>query len=168
VDERPFDQVPAVDPENLTSVEAAEELAGFDVLRPTFLPEGYELTRVAWVDSAVRLVYGSKSSPNSALLIFIRRNTEGQAEPCLECPAGTIEDVQIGPWPGRYWRGAFNMGLGAAVQPTPTPIWEPDAQAWHLVWNTDALWFSMSYLSSGDDGGEMNKETIVKIAESLK
>jgi hypothetical protein len=91
-----------------------------------------------------------------------------QAEPCFECPSGTVEEAQIGPWQGWYWRGVFNMGEGTNVQPTPTPIWEADARDWHLVWNTDKLWFSMFYISSSDEGGEMNKETMVKIAESLK
>lgn len=168
VEERPLDQVPPVDPEYLTSVEAAEELAGFDIPAPTLLPEGYELKRVAWADNTVRLVYGPRNSTDYALLVFMGSIANYQSGPCLECPPGAVEDVQIGPWQGWYMRGAFNMGAGSNVQPTPTPVWEPDALHWGLAWNTDTLWVSMSYISSSGYGGEMNKETMVKIAESMK
>jgi hypothetical protein len=168
VGERPFDQVPPLDPEYLTSVEAAEELAGFDIPVPTILPAGYELKRVAWADNVARLFYGPKNSTEYTLLIFMGPIANSQSGPCLECPPGAVEDVQIGPWQGWYMRGTFNMGPGSNVNPTPTPVWEPDARHWSLNWNTDTLWFSMSYFSSGDYGGEMNKETMVKIAESLK
>jgi hypothetical protein len=168
VDERPFDQIPPVDPEYLTSVEAAEELAGFDIPAPTLLPQGYELKRVVWADNTARLIYGPKNSTEYTLLIFMGPIANSQVDPCSECPPGTVEDVQIGPWKGWYMRGAFNMGLGSNIDPTPTPVWEPDARHWGLDWNTDTLWFSMSYFSSSDYGGEMNKETMIKIAESLK
>lgn len=168
VDERPFDQIPPVDPEYLTSVEAAEELAGFDIPAPTLLPVGYELKRVVWADNTARLIYGPKNSTEYTLLIFMGPIANSQVGPCSECPPGTVEDVQIGPWKGWYMRGAFNMGLGSNVDPTPTPVWEPDARHWGLDWNTDTLWFSMSYFSSSNYGGEMNKETMIKIAESLK
>jgi hypothetical protein len=168
IDERPFDQVPPVDPEYLTSVEAAEELAGFDVLAPMLLPEGHELKRAAWRDNVVHLLYGPKNSTEYALMISMGPMANSQVGPCSECPAGAVEEVKVGPWQGWYLRGAFNMGAGSNVDPTPTPRWEPDARHWSLQWNTDTLWFSMSYFSSSDDGGEMNKETIIKIAESLK
>jgi hypothetical protein len=168
VDERPLDQAPPVDPEYLTSVEAAEELAGFDLPAPTLLPKGYELKRVVWAENTARLIYGPKNSSEYTLLIFMGPIGSFQSGPCLECPPGAVEDVRVGPWPGWYMRGAFNMGAGANVDPTPTPVWEPDALHWGLSWNTDTLWFSMSYFSSNDYGGEMNKETMVKIAESLK
>ena len=168
VEERPFGQTPSVDPEYLSSIEAAEELAGFDIPAPTLLPVGYELKRVAWADQTVRLIYGPKNSTEYRLLIFMGPIANSQNGPCLECPPGAVEDVQIGPWQGWYLHGAFNMGAGSNVDPTPTPVWEPDARNWGLSWNTDTLWFSMSYFSSSDYGGEMNKETMVKIAESMK
>jgi hypothetical protein len=167
-DERPIDQVPPVDPEYLTSVEAAEKLAGFEIPTPALLPEGYQLKRVAWADNTVRLIYGPGSSTQYTLLIFMGPVANSQAGPCSECPSGAVEDVHIGPWQGWYLRGAFNMGAGSNVNPTPTPLWEPDARHWGLSWNTDTLWFSLSYISSSDSGGEMNKETMIKIAESMK
>jgi len=168
VDERPWNEAAQVDPENLTSVESAEQLAGFDVPAPTLLPKGYELKRLIWADDTMRLLYGPKNSTDVSLLIFMGQLTNQKAERCSDCPPGTVEDVQIGLWQGWYWRGIFNMGEGTNVQPTPTPVWEADARAWHLVWNTDTLWFSMFYTASSDYGGEMNRETMIKIAESLK
>jgi hypothetical protein len=168
VDERPWDTAPPVDPENLTSVEAVEALAGFEVPSPTFLPVGHELKRVAWRDGVVHLLYGPQNSGDSALMISMGLVENSRVGPCFECPPGAVEGVQIGPWKGWYMRGAFNMGLGSNVDPTPTPVWEPNALHWGLEWNTDTLWFSISYFSSSDYGGEMNKETMVKIAENLK
>jgi hypothetical protein len=168
VEERAFDQAPPVDPEYLTSVEAAEELAGFAIPAPAVLPEGYELKRVVWADNVARLFYGPKNSTEYGLLIFMGPVANSQVGPCLECPPGAVEEVKVGPWQGWYMRGALNMGVGSNVDPTPTPVWEPDARHWGLDWNTDTLWFSMSYFSSSDYGGEMNKETMLEIAESLR
>ncbi|HLO28683.1 MAG TPA: hypothetical protein VK249_06095 [Anaerolineales bacterium] len=166
VDERLSNETPPIDPEYLTSVEAAEGLAGFDVPAPTILPEGYELKRVVWADEVVRLLYGPKNSTETTLFIFIGRITDHKMEPCSECPPGTVEDVQIGPWPGWYSRGIFSTGPGVAGQPTPTPVWDANAREWHLEWNADRLWFNLWF--SSDSGEEMNKETMVKIAESMK
>jgi len=166
--ERPVDALPPLDPEYLKSVEEAERLAGFDVPAPTLLPQGYELKRVVWADNTARLIYGPQNSTETTFLIFMGRIAENKVESCLDCPPGTVEDVQIGPWQGWYWRGIFNMAPSVSGQPAPTPIWEADARAWHLVWNTDTLWFSMFYMSPDNYGGEMNKETLIKIAESLK
>jgi hypothetical protein len=168
VDQRPSNEIPPVDPENLTSVESAEALAGFDIPAPILLPKGYELKRVAWRDEAVHLLYGPKNSSESVLMISLGPIANSQVGPCLECPPEAVEKVQIGPWQGWYLHGALNMGEGSNVDPTPTAVWEPDAHNWGLSWNTDTLWFSISYFSSNNDGGEMNKETMVKIAESLK
>lgn len=168
VDERPLDQIPTVDPEYLTSVEAAEKLAGFDVPTPTLLPEGYELKRVVWADNVVRLLYGPKNSTDNTLFIFMGQSANNKVEPCVECPPGTVEEVQIGPWQGWYSRGIFSAGPTTAGQPTPTPVWDANARDWHLIWNTDTLWFNMFYIPSSDYAGEMNKETLVNIAESLK
>jgi hypothetical protein len=168
VDERPLNEVLPVDPEYLTSVEAAEELAGFDVLVPTLLPVGYELKRVVWADKIVRLLYGPKSSSNNTLNIFMGLITDHQVSPCSECPPGTVEEVQIGRWRGWYSRGIFESAPSTAGQPTPTPTWNADARVWGLTWITDTLWFNMFYFPSSDYGAEMNKETMVKIAESMK
>ena len=168
VDQRPWNETPPIDPENLTSVEAAEALAGFDIPAPTLLPQGHELKRVAWRDEAVHLLYGPKNSSESVLMISMGPIANSQVGPCLECPPEAVGEVQIGPWQGWYLHGAFNMGAGSNVNPTPTAVWEPDARNWGLSWNTDTLWFSISYFSSSDYGGEVNKETMVRIAESLK
>lgn len=168
VDERPVGTIPPLDPEYLKTVEQAEALAGFDIPAPTLLPVGYELKRVVWMDNLVRLIYGPKNSSDTELFIFMGQLANHQVGPCTECPAEVTETVQVGPWPGWYWRGIFNMGAGTNVQPTPTPIWEGDAPHWSLTWNSDKLWFSMFYSPSYNSGKEMNKETLIKIAESLK
>jgi len=159
VDERPLNEIPPVDPEYLTSVEAAEELAGFDVLAPTLLPMEYELKRAAWTDNVVRLFYGHKDSTQSTLLIFMGRSADHKVE-----PSGGMENVQIGPWRGWYWRGLSLPAPTTLGLPTPVP--NPRYQ--HLVWNTDTLWISLLYISPNNYDGQMNKETLIKIAESLK
>lgn len=166
IDERPRTNTPPLDPEYLTSVEAAEQLAGFDVPAPTLLPEGYELKRAAWSDNVVRLLYGRNDSTGTTLFIFMGRITEHKMERCSECPPGTVEDVQIGPWQGWFSRGILNTGSSVAGQPTPTPVWDANARLWNLKWNTDRLWINMWF--SSDSGEEMNKETMIKIAESMK
>jgi hypothetical protein len=167
VDERPLDAVPPQDPEDLNGVAEAESLAGFDVLAPSFLPQGFELKRVAWVYDSVRLFYGPGSSREYALFIFMGPVENHQVGPCLECPPGTEEVVKVGSWQGWYWRGIFFTGPGVEGGPTPTPEWQADAKFWQLSWNTDELWISINY-SPRNNGEEMNKETLIAIAESLE
>jgi hypothetical protein len=168
VDERPAGTIPPLDPENLETVEQAKTLAGFDIPVPTVLPEGYDLKRIVWMDNTIRLMYGPKDS-EAELFIFIGQGVNNQNGPCLECPAGVTETVQVGPWQGWYWRGSFNASAAAAPgEPSPTPIWEGDYAHWSLVWNTDNYWISMFYTPPFNSGREMNKETMIKIAESMK
>jgi hypothetical protein len=168
VNERPAGTIPPLDPENLESVEQAEALAGFEIPVPTLLPEGYELKRVIWADNVVRLFYGPKNS-EAELFIFLGQGVNNQNGPCTECPAGVTETVQVGPWQGWYWRGAFNASAPAASgEPSPTPVWEGDYAHWSLTWNTDKYWISMFYTPPFNSGKEMNKETMIQIAESMK
>jgi hypothetical protein len=168
VDARPVDAAPPLDPEYLSTVEQAEALAGFDIPAPTLLPVGYELKRVVWANNVVRLMYGPKNSSKSELYISLGLIANFQARPCTECPPGVTEAVQVGPWQGWYWRGIFYSGAGANVQPTPTHFWEGDANFWTLTWNTDKLWLGINYSPAFNSGKEMNKETLIKIAESMK
>ena len=168
VDARPMDAVPPLDPEYLSTVEQAEALAGLDVPAPALLPVGYELKRAVWMDGVVRLMYGPKNSPESELFISIGQIANFQARPCTDCPPGVTETVQVGPWQGWYWRGIFSIGPATAGQPTPTPVWNADADEWALAWNTDELWVGMNYSPSFNSGKEMNKETLIKIAESMR
>ncbi len=167
VDERPLDAVQPQDPENLKSVADAEKLAGFDVPVPTLLPNGYELKRVLWVYDTVRLQYGSKDSKQPSLYIVMGPIENNQSGPCTECPPGTNENVQIGPWQGWYWQGIFFTGTSVEGQPTPTAVWQADSPNWQLAWNTDKFWIGISF-STSENGLVMNKETLIAIAESMK
>lgn len=169
VNERPVDAVLPLDPEYLTTVEQAETLAGFHVPTPTLLPAGYELKRVVWAyGETVHLLYGPKNSSKSELFIHLGQLTNFQTGPCTECPPGVIETVRVGPWQGWYWRGIFFTGPATPGNPTPTPVWDGGATYWSLAWNTDKLWFGISYSPSFNSGKEMNKETLIRIAESME
>ncbi len=122
------------------------------------------------MDNVARLMYGPKESSQSELFIFLGQITNNnQVGPCSECPAGVTEAVQVGPWQGWYWRGIFQDSAPSVTgQPTPTPTWDGDASHWSLAWNTDTLWFSMFYSPAYNSGTETNKESLIKIAESLK
>jgi hypothetical protein len=168
VEARPAGAVPPLDPEYLSTVVQAEALAGFDIPAPTLLPVGYELKRAVWMDGVVHLIYGPKDSSDSELFISMGPIANFQAGPCTDCPPGVTETVQVGPWQGWYWRGISSIGPATAGQPTPTPVWNADADEWALAWNTDKLWVGMNYSPSYNSGKEMNKETLIKIAESMR
>jgi hypothetical protein len=169
VQERPIQAVASLDPEYLQTVEQAEVFVGFDVPTPTQLPAGYELKRVVAMDNGVRLMYGPKASEDVELFIFMGQLADAQAGPCTECPTGVTETVQVGSWIGWYWRGALNVSSPSVEgQPTPTPIWEGDYPHWSLTWNSDRLWFSMFYSPPYNSGKEIDKETLIKIAESMR
>lgn len=164
VDARPTNLLPPTDFEYLKSVEEAEELAGFDVPVPTFLPEGFEFKRAIWADNIVRLLFGPKNTSEEMFFLFMGPADEHEIFTCDDC-----ENVQVGPWQGLYWRGIFSTSVSPITgQPTPTPKWETEARHWQLVWETDTLWFNMWYSPRSHYGGEMDKETMIKIAESLR
>lgn len=167
VDQRPMDSVPPLDPENLKTVAAAEELAGYDVLEPTLLPKGYEFKRAVWTGSSVLLFYGPEGSSGSTLMISIVPVDQVEAGPCNGCPPGTVETVQVGQGQGWYWRGIFFTEMEVEGQPTPTPVWQADAMNWVLVWQAGDLWIGINF-APGDNGEEMNKETLIAIAESMR
>jgi hypothetical protein len=166
VDQRPLDVVPPLDPENLPSVAAAEELAGFDVLEPTLLPKGYEFKRAVWTGSSVLVFYGHKISRDNSLMISMGPTDPPEAGPCPDCPPGTVETVQVGQWQGWYWRGIFFTDQGIEGQPTPTPVWQADARNWVLTWQTGHLGIGINFWPT-DNGEEMNMETLIAIAESM-
>jgi hypothetical protein len=170
VDNRAGNTVPPLDPENLSTIEQAEALAGFNIPAPALLPAGYELKRVVWANNVARLMYGPQESSQSALFIFMGQITSDNAVgPCSDCPPDVIETTQIGPWQGWYWRGIYETFTPPENgQPTPSPVWRGNAAHWSLAWNSDTLWFSMFYSPADSSGIETNKEMLVKIAESLK
>lgn len=170
VDIRPADAVPPQDPANLKTVAEAEKMAGFDVIAPTRLLKGYGFQRAVWTGSAVGLIYGPKGSNGNYMTIFMSPIPTGEsspADPCGGCPAGTVQAVQVGPWQGWYWRGIFFTAQGVEGQPTPTPVWQADARNWVLSWQTDRLQIGISYWPP-ENGEEINKETLVAIAESMR
>ena len=163
---RPIDAVAPVDPENLTSIEEAQDFAKFDILTPTVLPEGFELQRVVYVNEMVHQLYGPQNRTDTPLRISMGPIEDFQAGTCTECPPGTVEDVFVNQWQGWYWRGIFSTGLFVEGQPTSTPEWHAEANDWSVVWNTDSLWIGVNFWI-GDSGEVMNKETLLKIAESI-
>jgi len=169
VSQRPFDAAPPLDPEYLPDVATAEKLAGFDLLEPSLLPQGYQFKRAVWADGVARLIYGPTDSSDSSLFIFMGQLSSTQkAGPCSQCPPGAEEIVSVGTWQGWYSRGGFSPDSSTTGGPTPTPAWDPQARQWQLTWNTGDLWVNLFYLPSSDYGGEMNKATLLAIAESLK
>jgi hypothetical protein len=167
VPERPVDAAPALDPENLKSVAEAEKLAGFDVLTPGLLPEGYELKRAAWIYDSVRLFYGPQNSKEHSLIIVMGPLANNQIGPCPDCPPSAEEAAQVGPWQGWYLHGSYFIGSSEEGQPTPTPEWQTEANNWGLAWYTDQLWISITFWPS-EEGEVMTKELLIAIAESMK
>lgn len=168
VDARPAGSALPLDPEYLPSVEAAEALAGFEVLSPGLLPAGYELKRVVWADGVVRLLYGPQNSSDTSLMISMGPVTDHTVGPCADCPPGAEESVQIGPWQGWYLRGAFAADSPSSAGPTPTPVWEAEARSWEVSWNTASVWVAIWFHSSAYGGEEMNRETLLEIARNMK
>ena len=167
VPSRPIDAVAPVDPEYLSSVEEAQKLANFDILTPNVLPEGYLLKQVVYVNEMVHQLYGHENRTDSPLRISMGPIENFQAGTCTECPAGTVEEVLVNGWSGWYWRGIFSTGLFVEGQPTSTPEWQADANNWSVAWNTDSLWVGINFWI-GDSGEVMNKETLLRIAESIR
>jgi hypothetical protein len=146
---------------NLTNIDQAEEVAGFDLLVPSILPEGFSFTRAVYQPETkkVLLFYqpqeGSRAVSGIELLIT---ETLGSDQPINweGFPPDALEKVMIGSSPATFVRGVIVDG-----------IYHPDASL-SLVWNTAELFVKISYTASSTYPAHLEKNELITIAESME
>jgi hypothetical protein len=144
----------------LTSYEAVEEAAGFDIITPSMLPEGFVFSHGVYEpgNQRVVLIYrpedGSRYSSGTSLVIF---EIPG-ATPAVswdDFPAGAVETVSIGATTGTFVRGAivdgvYDPGFGLSV-----------------LWETGGLHIQVRF-AGGDSPAQLDEAAILEIARSMK
>ncbi len=161
-----------VDDSYQMSLPEAQAVAGFPLLLPGVLPEGFEFS-YAYYDTATRtatLFYHPKGQPAGVGQLVILETALGQNNPevfsCKQCPAGTFEKIKVNGATAYYSDGSLD--IGSSTNPLLTPIWHADPSDLHLTWSTPSLFIVLNYSPTQWYGGQLEKETLVKIAESMK
>lgn len=157
----------------LTSVKDAEALAGFDLLEPMVLPEGFSFKYAEFdaISQRVRLVYEAATGAGTAgIVIFQTPITVAPNTDFAEgLPPDAVETVQIGEATALYIAGAYDvLPVPTPGIPTPAPSWNPDDPQRSLIWRTDGLLVEVYFFSSQWYGGRLEKADMIAIAESMK
>ena len=139
---------------------AAEKLAFFDVLEPSYLPAGYALEGVAynpWTQQ-VAMKYVSQQG-NSSILIYQQRGD------LLNYPDlhGYTTAVPLGDIEAEYIQGAWIY----ESPETTAPTWDPSADSYSLTWQNGEFLFSINFIG-GETITPLPLNEFVTIAHSLK
>jgi len=149
---------------NLTSVEEVEQVAGFQLLAPTLLPEGFVLGQAVYEPDNKRAVFiyqpkdtvGSMSHPSLVIYEILKNQDVPPTAFREELPPEAIEPVAVGTASGTF-------RIGAIVDGT----YDPNAGL-SLHWETNDLSVTINYFGSSSHPSQLEKAEMIKIAEGLK
>lgn len=153
-----------IDLNNLKSVEEVEQVAGFQLLVPTILPEGFVLERVVYEPENHRsvLIYRPKDTgdtmnyPSLTIFEILKGDDTPPATYPEDFPLGAIEQVKIGEFLGTLQRGAVVDGK-----------YDPSS-ALSLYWETNNLSITINYWSSTSHPARLEKVDMIRIAEGFQ
>ena len=153
------------------SINEAEASIGFDLLEPYILPEGFEFAyaRYDLSEQRIMLFYLSKGQPEGVGGLYIMetpRHASNGIFSCEECPVGAVEQIKINDELAYYWQGSYYTGTDK--HPLPTPIWQSDESHYTLTWMISDLIITLIYSGSEWYGGQISKDNLVQIAESMR
>jgi hypothetical protein len=146
---------------NLSSIAQAEAAAGFDLLAPAVLPEGFVFTRAVFEPDSGRVLLfyqpetGSFATSGVQLLIIESQDTD-QSLSWEGYPDGAVVPVQVGGHPATFVRGDVLDG-----------VYDAEASV-SLAWSTATLTIHMRYTARPDYPIRMELEEMLAIAESME
>ncbi|MCX6057337.1 MAG: hypothetical protein NTW69_04190 [Chloroflexi bacterium] len=149
-------------PEPLT-VQEAETLAGFDVLEPSYIPEGYTFQGAAYDPQSqeVTLTYASPSvdpiGQGRITISQIRRESPKEADLLSH-----VTPVPVGDVMGEFSRGVWIYESGAT-----TPRWDGSANYYALSWKKGGISFMVDFMG-GEGIPNIQLKGLRDIAESTK
>lgn len=146
---------------NLTSIDLAEELAGFELLVPSILPQRFVFSRAVYEPQAnrVRLFYQPQAgtrAESGVNLSIIQTQKAAQPKTWDGFPKYALEEVMVGSSPAIFARGMVQDG-----------IYNPEAGI-SLAWDTAELSIQMSYSAPSAYPIRLEKDDLIAIAESLE
>ncbi len=156
--------------ENL-SIAEAEQLAGFDVLEPNWLPDSLIFVSATfWPEQhIVQIIYdyyiNDPGGSNKVVLDEqpIPENSEDCIDYWIACSmlvgaSATIEEVQIGDIPGEY----VGSGVWQAIGNTGQWGWDTTPPIQKLRWRANGVALALSTINVG-----VSKQDLIAMAESL-
>jgi Tol biopolymer transport system component len=145
------------------TIQEAEELAGFDVLEPSYVPQGYAFQGAAYnaQSQAVTLQYISEDTPETTTLSIYQKRGEF---PELGLPSeSNTTPVAVANVIGEVAHGAWVYDS----PDTTTPRWEESDGYVSIRWQRDGMSFTVDFLG-GITTPPIELQELVTVAESLK
>ena len=143
------------------SMTEAESLTGFDILEPSFVPEGFKLAGVAYYPPTQEVVMRYTLREKGILDIY---QQPGELPELHQDPAVSqyIQHVPIGDADGEYLEGSWEFD----TSDTTTPRWNPNG-AISLSWQNDGFAFHIIYIGV-ETTPPISADALISIAESMK
>ena len=142
------------------SLDAAELLVQFDLLEPSYLPDGYALEGVAHDPWAQKLIMKYVSALERGSILLYQGRGDLFHYPELR---PYLTAIEVGNTTGGFLRGDWaNQSSGAGK-----PAWDGTANVYSLSWQKDGIVFSIKYVGEERDPSLLLDE-LRAIAESLK
>ncbi len=149
---------------DLAGFEEVEQAAGFKLLAPSLLPEGFVLDQAVYEPENKRAVFiyrpddtgGNMNHPSLVIYEIPHDKTVPPTAFQEELPPEAIERVAIGLVTGILRSGSMVDG-----------IYDPGAGL-SLHWETNDLSITINYFSSSSHPAQLEKADLIKIAEGLQ
>jgi len=144
------------------SLDEAEALAGFKIMEPSFLPDGYVLRAIDYSseDQHIGLLYYKPSNDRSNQVYLLQQRKAFSEHQSIVGASAVIQEFQVNDTPAEYVQGGFDdVGSSATVDRLR---WDPLRDLGRLRWENDDYHFQIS------TGKEIDATTLLQMAESLK
>ena len=153
-----------------TSFSEAVQQAGFEVKKPTKLPNGYMPAGVSYNPTRRSITLSYKSSDGSILRITQR--PAGIEYQSISIHAN-VEKVRINNLTGEYVSGGWRVpppeGHQKNLSITVEALWDPDANIHFLRWQEEDILCEILFSSADiDSTTTLDKNDLIDIAENLK
>jgi hypothetical protein len=156
------------------NLQQVNELTGWIIKTPTFLPEGYHFDS-AYYDSTNQIVYltflATRQLPGTTLTetksLTLVEAKHNNVAPLMVSPNAKLENALVAGKSGAYAIGAWDSNF---VQNGNEPnsghmewIWRNDLPVQNIFWQNEGL-----YLVLATDDGQTSKSDLLKTADSTK
>jgi hypothetical protein len=140
------------------TVSEAEAQAGFDIREPSFLPESFTLTGIAYYPPTQKVIM-RYTSPEKGILDIYQQSGEVTHDPSI---SQYIQHFPVGDADGEYLEGSWVYD----TPDTTIPRWDPNAGI-SLTWQNDSFAFHIIYIGV-DTTPPISADVLISIAESMK
>lgn len=153
-------QVDQIDIDFIPNIALAESVSGFNVKQPTLLPKDITFDYAAYGGYSVTLIYGSRS------LRIVQTPIENALMQKLNIyNYKNVETVKVGDADGQFGISPAQKTIWDSATP---PVFPTDNSYSVLLWQKDGMVYQIYYDHSFSSGGDLTKNQMIQIAESLR